>query len=111
MTDFTMTQDAQGIATLTWNCIGKSMNVMSFEALQQMNAMIDQALADEAVKGIILTSGKKDFAAGMDLNVLADLRNAPGDNPAEGVFKGIQSIHQIFRKIERAGMDLSLIHI
>ncbi len=35
-----------------------------------MNAMIDQALTDEAVKGIILTSGKKDFAAGMDLNVL-----------------------------------------
>ena len=59
MTDFKMTQDAQGIATLTWDCIGKSMNVMSFEALQQMNALIDQALADEAVKGIILTSGKK----------------------------------------------------
>lgn len=105
MTDFKMTQDAQGIATLTWDCIGKSMNVMSFEALQQMNALIDQALADEAVKGIILTSGKKDFAAGMDLNVLADLRNASGENPAEGVFNGIQSIHQIFRKIERAGMD------
>ena len=89
MTDFKMTQDAQGIATLTWDCIGKSMNVMSFEALQQMNALIDQALADEAVKGIILTSGKKDFAAGMDLNVLADLRNASGENPAEGVFNGI----------------------
>ena len=41
----------------------------------------------------------------MDLNVLADLRNASGDNPAQGMFDGVMQMHQILRKIERAGMD------
>ncbi len=29
-----------------------------------LNGLIDDALADDAVKGIVITSGKKDFAAG-----------------------------------------------
>ena len=105
MTDFTMTKDAEGIATIVWDCAGKSMNVMNFDAMMLLDGMIDDALADEAVKGIIITSGKKDFAGGMDLNVLADLKNASGKEPAQGLFDGIMSMHHALRKIERAGMD------
>ena len=74
MTDFTMSKDAEGIATITWDVPEKSMNVLSFEGLQTLNDLVDDALADEGVKGIIITSGKADFAAGMDLNVLATLK-------------------------------------
>ncbi|MEK9705275.1 MAG: 3-hydroxyacyl-CoA dehydrogenase, partial [Paracoccaceae bacterium] len=81
MTDFTMTTDADGIAVITWDCVEKSMNVLDWDALRTLDGFIDTLIADEAVKGAIITSGKKDFAAGMDLNVLADLRNASGDNP------------------------------
>ncbi|MDP4990603.1 MAG: enoyl-CoA hydratase-related protein, partial [Marivita lacus] len=101
MTDFTMTTDAEGIATITWDVAGKSMNVLSFEGLQVLNDLMDDALGDAAVKGIILTSAKADFAAGMDLNVLATLRDAG----AEAVFEGIMKMHGVLRKIERAGMD------
>jgi 3-hydroxyacyl-CoA dehydrogenase/enoyl-CoA hydratase/3-hydroxybutyryl-CoA epimerase len=101
MTDFTMTKDADGIATITWDVPEKSMNVLSFEGLQTLNDLVDDALADEAVKGIIITSGKADFAAGMDLNVLATLKEAG----AESVFDGIMKMHGVLRKIERAGMD------
>ena len=99
MTDFTMSKDAEGIATIVWDCAGKSMNVMNFDAMMLLDSMIDDVLADEAVKGVIITSGKKDFAGGMDLNVLADLKNASGKEPAQGLFDGIMSMH------------LSLIHI
>ncbi|HSG57295.1 MAG TPA: enoyl-CoA hydratase/isomerase family protein, partial [Paracoccaceae bacterium] len=105
MTDFTMQKDAEGIATITWDCAGKSMNVLNTEALIHLDSLIDDALADAAVKGIVITSGKKDFAGGMDLNVLAKMRDDAGDEPARGLFEGIMQMHAALRKIERAGMD------
>ncbi|WP_273509856.1 3-hydroxyacyl-CoA dehydrogenase NAD-binding domain-containing protein [Planktotalea frisia] len=106
MTDFTMIKDADGIATITWDAIGKTMNVMNQQGFIDLEAHIDDALGDETVKGIILTSGKPDsFAGGMDLNVLADMKAAAGENAAKGLFEGIMQIHTLMRKIERAGMD------
>ena len=104
--DFTLQTDAEGVATITWDTPGKSMNVMSIEGFQQLDTLIDEALADEAVKGIVLTSGKAgSFAGGMDLNVIAKMREDGGDDPASSIFDGIMQIHTILRKIERAGMD------
>ena len=80
------------------------MNVLNWDALRTLDGFIDTVIADEAVKGHHHI-GQKDFAAGMDLNVLADLRNASGDNPAQGMFDGVMQMHHILRKIERAGMD------
>ncbi|MFA9231735.1 MAG: 3-hydroxyacyl-CoA dehydrogenase NAD-binding domain-containing protein [Microgenomates group bacterium] len=101
MTDFTYALDADGVATLTWDVKAKSMNVMSSAAFGELNEKIDAALADPAVKGIILTSGKKDFAGGMDLNVIAAMKQGG----VQTVFDGVMQIHKILRKIERAGMD------
>ena len=101
MTDFTLTTDAEGVATITWDVASKSMNVMSTEAFMALNGLIDQALADGSVKGVIITSGKKDFAGGMDLNVIAQMR-AGG---AQAIFDGVMQMRQVLRKIERAGMD------
>lgn len=105
MTDFTMQTDADGVAVITWNVVEKSMNVLNLEALELLNALVDQALADEAVKGIVITSGKDSFAGGMDLNVIAKMKEMAGDNPAQGLFDGIMQMHTVLRKIERAGMD------
>ena len=105
MTDFTLTKDAEGVATITWDCPGKSMNVMNTEALMLLSDLFDDAMADDAVKGIVITSGKKDFAGGMDLNVLAKMREDAGDDPARGLFEGTMKMHELLRKIELAGMD------
>ena len=105
MTELHYAVDADGVATITWDVADKSMNVMSFEGLQELEAGIDKALADDAVKGVVITSAKADFAGGMDLNVLADMRDSAGDNPAQGLFDGIMSMHTLLRKIELAGMD------
>ena len=101
MTDFTMQKDADGVAIITWDVPGKSMNVLSMDGAGELNALMDDALADAAVKGIVITSGKKDFAAGMDLNVIAGMKGGG----AQAVFDGIMSLHHVLRKIERAGMD------
>ncbi|MEH6787561.1 MAG: 3-hydroxyacyl-CoA dehydrogenase NAD-binding domain-containing protein [Paracoccus sp. (in: a-proteobacteria)] len=102
MTDFTMEKGADGVAIVTWDVPGKSMNVLSMDGAAELDALIDEALADEAVKGIIITSGKQDFAAGMDLNVIAGMKEQGG---AQGVFDGVMKLHHLLRKIERAGMD------
>ena len=105
MTDFTTSIDADGVAVITWDVQGKSMNVMSLEGFASLDAQIDAALADDAVKGIVITSGKKDFAGGMDLNVIAKMKEDAGDEPARGLFEGTMNMHGVLRKIERAGMD------
>ncbi|MCG3267066.1 3-hydroxyacyl-CoA dehydrogenase NAD-binding domain-containing protein [Yoonia sp. I 8.24] len=105
MTDFTMKTDADGVAIITWDVQGKSMNVMTLEAWPVLDGLIDDALADDAVKGIVVTSGKDTFAGGMDLNVIAKMKESAGDNPAKGLFDGLMESHAILRKIERAGMD------
>ncbi|HKL54609.1 MAG TPA: 3-hydroxyacyl-CoA dehydrogenase NAD-binding domain-containing protein [Roseovarius sp.] len=106
MTDFTMEKGADGVAVITWDTAGKSMNVMSEQGFLDLEALIDDALADDDVKGVVITSGKEDtFAGGMDLNVIARMRDDAGDEPARGLFEGVMGMHGILRKIERAGMD------
>ncbi len=106
MTDFTMNIDADGVATIVWDTQGKSMNVMNMQGYEDMMAHVDAALADDNVKGIVITSGKEgSFAGGMDLNIIAQMKEAAGDNPAKGLFDGLMRTHGQLRRIERAGMD------
>ena len=106
MTDFTMKTDADGVATITWDTVGKSMNVMNQQGFDDLDALVDKALADDAIKGVIITSGKDgSFAGGMDLNIIAKMKESAGDNPALGLMNGLMKTHGILRKIERAGMD------
>jgi 3-hydroxyacyl-CoA dehydrogenase/enoyl-CoA hydratase/3-hydroxybutyryl-CoA epimerase len=105
MTDFTCAVDADGVAVITWDVPGKSMNVLTREAFALVEGYVDAALADPAVKGIVITSGKDSFAGGMDLNVLASIRDEAGADPAPALFDFIMEGHRILRKIERAGMD------
>ena len=106
MADFTMEKGADGVAVITWDTAGKSMNVMTMEAWPLLESLVDDALADDAVKGVVITSGKEgSFAGGMDLNVIARMKEEAGDDPAKGLFEGLMGMHAILRKIERAGMD------
>ncbi|KUP94114.1 3-hydroxyacyl-CoA dehydrogenase NAD-binding domain-containing protein [Tritonibacter horizontis] len=105
MTDFKYHVDADGIAIITWDAVDKSMNVLTREAFGLVEDYIDRALGDDAVKGVVITSGKKDFAGGMDLNVLASIREESGETPAQGLFDFTMEGHRILRKLERAGME------
>ncbi|WP_372836371.1 enoyl-CoA hydratase-related protein, partial [Puniceibacterium confluentis] len=105
MSDFTMATDAEGVAVITWDVPEKSMNVMSLQGFADLDALVDAALADTDVKRIVITSGKDSFAGGMDLNVIAKMKDDAGDEPARGLFEGVMQMHAVLRKIERAGMD------
>ena len=108
MTDiFTMAVE-DGIATITWDLPDASMNVLNEEGVRQLDGLVDQVIQDDAIKGAILTSGKPDFAAGMDLNVIAAAKakaTAAGGHVAENIFNLLMEMHGVLRKIERAGAD------
>ena len=101
MTDFRYAVDSDGVATLTWDVVGRSMNVLSLAGIEALEALIDRALGDAAVRGVIITSAKKDFAGGMDLQVIAQMQSGG----AEAIFAGVMRLHHLLRKIERGGMD------
>ncbi len=85
MTDFTMTTDADGVATIVWDTVGKSMNVMNQQGFTDLDALIDQALADDGGQGRDhhIRQGRV-FAGGMDLNIIAKMKESAGDDPAQG---------------------------
>ena len=59
--------DTDGIATLTIDYPGKTMNVIDGDFMNSLSAAIDRVAADSTVKGAILTSAKDAFVAGADL--------------------------------------------
>jgi 3-hydroxyacyl-CoA dehydrogenase/enoyl-CoA hydratase/3-hydroxybutyryl-CoA epimerase len=81
------------------------MNVLTIEAVHELDACVDEVLADPALKGAVITSAKKDFAGGMDLKVLASLRAQGGSDPAGTMFGFVHGLHGVLRKIERGGAD------
>ncbi|MFN3613103.1 MAG: 3-hydroxyacyl-CoA dehydrogenase NAD-binding domain-containing protein [Rubrimonas sp.] len=94
-----------GVAVITWDVPGASMNVLSLDGVVQLEALVDRALGDEAVRGVVITSGKRDFAGGMDLGVIAGLKAQAGSDPAGTILGFVMRLHDLLRRIERGGAD------
>ena len=101
-----MTVDADGVAIITWDVPGKSMNVMSLEGFAELDALIDRALADDGREGHRhhLGQGQLRRRHGPE---------RPGEDEGRGGRRsGARPLRRpdggrtrILRKIERAGMD------
>jgi 3-hydroxyacyl-CoA dehydrogenase/enoyl-CoA hydratase/3-hydroxybutyryl-CoA epimerase len=107
--NFTLTTD-DGIALVTWDMAGKSMNVIDMSVMDELDAIIDRIVADEAVTGAIITSGKSTFTGGADLTMLEGLlgefHRTRADDPegaARMLFDGSRRLSLIYRKLETCG--------
>ena len=70
LTNFRFETDSDGIATATWDMPGRSKNVITAEVMQELHQVIDAVVADGAIKGCVITSGKDSFSGGADLTML-----------------------------------------
>jgi 3-hydroxyacyl-CoA dehydrogenase / enoyl-CoA hydratase / 3-hydroxybutyryl-CoA epimerase len=68
MSAITYTVDADGIATLTLDLKTRPMNVLAAELTQPFAEAIGKIEGDSSIKGVIITSGKKEFLAGADID-------------------------------------------
>jgi 3-hydroxyacyl-CoA dehydrogenase/enoyl-CoA hydratase/3-hydroxybutyryl-CoA epimerase len=109
--NFTVETDADGIALVTWDMPDKSMNVFTEEVMDELDKIIDQVAGDDAIKGAVLTSGKKDsFSGGADITMLKRMfeivQTEKAKNPQKAVemlFEGAGRMSAIFRKLETCG--------
>ncbi len=89
--------DSDGIAVISWNMPDRSMNVLNNDSIPAFAEAVKKATEDNAVKGAVITSGKPDFIAGADLEMLQ------GWNGAEEMFENGMELQMMFRAIETSG--------
>ena len=111
MTNFKLETDSDGIARVTWDMPGRSMNVLDGVVLAELSDIIEKTTADAAVKGVIVTSGKDSFCGGADLNVLQSLGalyvkalKAKGEEAAaKEFFEESRKASLLYRRLETCG--------
>ena len=94
--------DNDGIATITWDMPGRTMNVLNEASMTAYAEALDKALKDEKVKGIILASGKADFIAGADLDMILNLDTSD----AAKVMEQFSQLQKMFRRQETGGKPM-----
>jgi len=93
--------DAEGIATVEFDYPDKSQNILNARSLGAYADAMQKALADPAVKGIVVASAKRDFIAGGDLAELA------GASDAAAFHAAISQTHKLMRAIELGGKPIA----
>src|SRR5690606_39495720 len=88
--NFTVETDADGIALVTWDMKDRSMNVFTEEVMDELDKIIDQVVADAAIKGAVITSGKETFSGGADLTMLQKMLSVFAAEQAKDEDKAIQ---------------------
>ncbi|WP_340677903.1 fatty acid oxidation complex subunit alpha FadJ [Paraglaciecola sp.] len=89
---FSLAVRDDGVAILTMDVVGESMNTLKLEFAQQIEQVLQQIKADSRIKGVVLVSGKSNsFVAGADISMLAACQNA---EDAQTIAKGGQAMFQ-----------------
>jgi 3-hydroxyacyl-CoA dehydrogenase/enoyl-CoA hydratase/3-hydroxybutyryl-CoA epimerase len=109
--NFKLEVDGDGIALVTWDMPGRSMNVIDDAVMQELAALIEQTTADAAVKGVVITSGKDTFSGGADLNMLQtlgriyqDMAQSQGEEAATArFFEESRKLSLLYRRLETCG--------
>jgi 3-hydroxyacyl-CoA dehydrogenase/enoyl-CoA hydratase/3-hydroxybutyryl-CoA epimerase len=90
-----------GIAILTIDLPGRPMNVLAPEFMNELETLTDRISSDDAVKGAVLTSGKKSFIAGADIMDIVTVYDR-GLSPAEAAGFS-RDLNRQLRKLETCG--------
>ena len=85
--NFKFETDADGIALVTWDIPGRSMNVLDETSVSELEAIVKQTTEDAAIKGVVITSSKEAFCAGADLSMLEGMSRTYAQAP-EGEGRG-----------------------
>ncbi len=109
--NFKFEVDADGIALVTWDMPGKSMNVIDAKAIEELSAIVEKVAGDQAIRGAVITSGKEAFSGGADLTMLedlaatfADLIRTQGEEAANAkLFEESRKLSLIYRRMETSG--------
>jgi 3-hydroxyacyl-CoA dehydrogenase/enoyl-CoA hydratase/3-hydroxybutyryl-CoA epimerase len=100
------TVGSDGIAVLTIDMPGTSMNVLSDEVTADLSECIEKVTADENVRGAIIASAKPTFIAGASIKDLVTAFDR-GMTVQEG-YEWSQHLSQVFRRLETCGKPFAV---
>jgi len=110
-THFRLETDSDGIALVTWDSPGRSMNVLDAQVVEELGRIVEQIAGDAAIKGAVVTSGKEGFSGGADLTMLsgmgaqyAKIAREQGEEAAMKFFyDASRQLSLTYRKLETSG--------
>ena len=103
-------ETADGIAVVTWDMPGRSMNVFTAEVMDELAAIVEAVAADAAIKGAVIASAKKDFSGGADITMIHRLFSVFADrmkmDPAAAqreLLEESSRMSRLYRRLETCG--------
>ena len=114
MKHFKLERDNDGILLITFDSPGRSMNVLSNDVIQEIIKFTEQIKTDEAITGAVITSGKKAFCAGADLEEMGgnfeavrELMKTDPEAAKKQLFEGAYTLNKTFRDLETCGKPIA----
>jgi 3-hydroxyacyl-CoA dehydrogenase/enoyl-CoA hydratase/3-hydroxybutyryl-CoA epimerase len=107
MTQAITTAVEEGVAVLTIDQAGKSMNVIDGALVSEMEAAIEKAAGDATVKGIVIASGKSSFVAGADLLSMEGMMAMAREAPLEKALAASSHLSRVLRRLETCGKPVA----
>jgi len=111
MENFTIDVDGDGIATITFDVPGKTMNTITGGVMKELAEIAGRLKSDPAIKGAAIASGKTTgFCAGADLGEIGGSAPAPGASAEERLkasFEGSFSLNRTLRALETCGKPVA----
>ncbi len=112
--NFSLDIDGDGIALVTWNMAGRTMNVITVSVMDEIEKLTAEIASSPAIKGVIITSGKEAFSGGADITLLQTLMEGfhalaatKGRQAAvEMLFDQGGRLGRLFRKLETCGKPI-----
>lgn len=100
----TVAVDSDGIALVTIDLKGQSMNVWNEALMTEFAAFLERFPTDDAIKGVVITSAKPSgFLAGADLRMLGGGGISAGASTPKEVFDRLFNLNAMLRKLETSG--------
>ena len=106
METFKIDVDADGVALVTFDVPGRSMNTITAQVMAELPQVVERIRTDPAIKGAVIASGKvSGFCAGADLGEMGGNSGASA-SPAE-VFDRVYGFNKHFRALETCGKPVA----
>ncbi|WP_420479860.1 3-hydroxyacyl-CoA dehydrogenase NAD-binding domain-containing protein [Brevundimonas sp. FT23028] len=106
MENFKIDVDADGIALITFDVPGRSMNTLTGKVMAEIPEWIERIRTDDAIKGAVLTSGKASgFCAGADLGDMAS--GMLGGSDLQAAYDAGWKLNGALRALETCGKPVA----
>jgi 3-hydroxyacyl-CoA dehydrogenase/enoyl-CoA hydratase/3-hydroxybutyryl-CoA epimerase len=114
MENFKIDVDSDGIALVTFDVPGRSMNTITGSVIKDLYELVERIKSDAAIKGVVIASGKASgFCAGADLGEMNE-RGVAGegapkseDEKLKAQFERGFGLNRVYRALETCGKPVA----